>query len=154
MSYKVFISSTHKDLSVAREVAEQLEKLGLKVYSVERNAQAGDSILTKAKQSLSNADEVFLIVTNNSVNSQGLASEMGLAFSLSKHVTPVVKGLKKNELPLLLQHMKYVRYEELPKYLTQVAKRASAAGAAEAGAKDSPPSNEKRAKSKTAEADS
>lgn len=127
MSYKVFVSSTHKDLEVAREVANRLENLGLKVYSVERNAVGGDNILTKAKQSMSNADEVLLIVTNNSVNSQGLASEMGLAFSLNKHITPVVKGVKKNELPPLLRHMDYVKYEELSKYLSKVAKRANAA---------------------------
>jgi len=127
MSYKIFISSTHKEIKVARELADKLEKLGVKVYSVERNAQAGDNIITKAKQGLSNADEVFLIVTNNSVNSQGLASEMGLASSLHKPVTPIVKGLKKNELPPMLQGMKYIKYEELPKYLSLLAKRANAA---------------------------
>jgi hypothetical protein len=127
MSYKVFISSTHKDMDVAQEVAHKLEQLGVKVYSVERNAQGGDNIITRAKQGLSNADEVLLIVTNNSVDSQGLASEMGLASSLHKHITPVVKGLKTNELPPILQKMKYIKYEELPKYLSLVAKRANAA---------------------------
>jgi len=127
MSYKVFISSTFKDVAVAKELADKLEEVGVKVYSVERNAQGGDTIITKAKQTLSNADEVFLIVTNNSVDSQGLASEMGLAFSLHKPITPVVKGLKKHELPPMLQHMKYIKFEELPKHLSLIAKRANAA---------------------------
>jgi hypothetical protein len=137
MPYRVFIISSRKDLELAKELAQKLEKIGVRVYSVERNAVAGDNIITGINPDLSRADEVLLVVTQNSVDSQGLASLMGIAHSLQKFVTPIIKGLKRDELPPIIRHMEYVKYDELSKYISNLKKRVSEQQASEKQAKAS-----------------
>jgi ATP-dependent phosphoenolpyruvate carboxykinase len=127
MAYKIFISSTHKDMDLARDLARRLGQAGVKVYSVDNTAVAGESIVTGIKQSLNNADEVIVILTDGSVNSPGLISEVGAAFSLRKQITPVLVGLEPRALPRVFKGMKYVRYTDLPEYISGLEKRAKAA---------------------------
>jgi len=126
MAYKVFISSTLKDIDLARDLAHRLEEAGVKVFSVERSAVPGESIVAKVNRGLRQADEVIVILTDSSVNSPALIFEMGAASGLHKRVTPVVVGVKPEELPPMVKQMQYVRYADLHDYLADLKKRANA----------------------------
>lgn len=129
MSYKVFISSTNEDLDLdlARDLYQRLKKAGIEVYSVHKAGAVGDYIATSLKEGLSKADEVVTIVTSNSAKSPGLMSELGMAFSLHKQVTPVLVGLKPTDLPSIIKHTKFIKYADLNKYISQLEKRAKKA---------------------------
>ena len=53
--------------------------------------------------------------------------EIGAASSLRKRITPVVVGLTPDQVPPLIRSLKYIKYPELERYLTDLEKRAKAA---------------------------
>jgi predicted secreted protein len=127
MAYKVFISSTLRDLDLARDLAHRLESAGIKVNSVDKAAVSGAAIPIKITRELSRADEVFVILTDESVNSSKLMFEIGAASSLRKRITPVVVGLEPSKVPSLIKNLKYIRYPDLGRYIADLERRAKAA---------------------------
>jgi len=121
MPYKVFISSTQRDIDVARDLARRIEEAGVRVFPLEETAP-GDSVAASVTRSLREADEVIVILTDNSVNSPGVLYEMGAASGLHKRVTPLVVNVEDSEIPPFVK--KYVRFAELPSYIAELAKRA------------------------------
>ena len=127
MAYKVFISSTWKDVDLARDLAHRLESAGIKVNSVDKAAVSGEPFPSKITRELSHADEVFVILTHESVNSSNLMFEIGAASSLRKRITPVVVGLDPSKVPSLIRNLKYIKYPDLERYIVDLEKRAKAA---------------------------
>ena len=127
MAYKVFISSTLKDIDLARDLAHRLASTGIKVNSVDKALVSGAAIPIKIARELRHADEVFVILTDESVNSSSLMFEIGAAASLRKRITPVVVGLEPSEVPSLIKHLKYVKYPDLGRYIADLERRAKAA---------------------------
>ena len=103
MSYKAFVSSTVKDIDLARDLAQRLEGAGIKVNAVDKAAASGEVISTKIKRALTEADEVFVILTQESLDNSNLMFEIGAASSLRKRITPVVVGLEPGELPSIIR---------------------------------------------------
>jgi TIR domain len=126
MSYKVFISSSHKDLDLARDLVKRLEEAGVKVTSAERGVR-GEILSSRIVRELSNVDEIMVILTDNSVDSPWLMAELGAASSLRKTVTPVVVSVEANKLPSLIKSMNYIKYPDLARYIDDLAKRTKAA---------------------------
>ena len=124
MSYKVFISSTSKDIDLAHDLAHRLETVGAKVFPVEKSTTPGEYIETSIKRGLRDADEVIVILTNNSINSPGLMSELGAAYSLGKRVIPVALGVDANELPHIINQKECIKWPDLPTYISSLEKRA------------------------------
>lgn len=121
MSYKVFISSTQRDIDVARDLARRLKEAGVRVFPVEETVP-GETAIKYVTRSFREADEVIVILTDNSVNSPGVIYEMGAASGLHKRVTPVVVNVQDSEIPPFVKE--FVRFAELPSYIAELAKRA------------------------------
>ena len=127
MAYKVFISSSMKDIDLARDLSRRLKEAGIDVYSVDKTAVPGEAVFNKITVDLGRADEVLLILTDNSIDNPNLMYELGAATSLRKRVTPVIVGLEPNKLPSLMKGMNYIKYSDLPKYISDLEKRVKAA---------------------------
>jgi hypothetical protein len=127
MAYKVFISSTLKDVDLARDLAHRLESAGIKVNSVDQAAVSGEALPSRITRELSHADEVFVILTDESVNSSNLMFEIGAASSLRKRITPVIVGIEPRKVPSLIRNLKYIKYPDLERYIVDLEKRARAA---------------------------
>jgi hypothetical protein len=116
VAYKAFISCSVEDLDLARDLATRLESAGVAVNPVERTG-ADDLFSTKIPRDLRQADEIFVIVTNESLHNSNLMFEMGAASSLKKRVTPVIVGVKPTEVPSLIKNMRHIQYPELADYI-------------------------------------
>jgi hypothetical protein len=88
VSYKAFISSTVEDLDLARDLAQRLESAGVTVKPVGSMTAAGEVVFTKIRRDLRQADEIFVIVTSDSVHNSNLMFEMGAASSLKNALLP------------------------------------------------------------------
>jgi hypothetical protein len=55
MAYQVFISAIQRDLDLAKDLAHRLKQVGVKVFSVEKTAVAGESIETEINRALGKA---------------------------------------------------------------------------------------------------
>jgi len=123
MSYKVFISSTSRDIDVARDLARRINEAGVRVFPVEETAMRGEDVAASVTRELRDADEVIVILTDNSINSPNVLYEMGAASGLHKRVTPLVVNVRDSEIPPFVKE--YVRFAELPDYIAELAKRAA-----------------------------
>jgi hypothetical protein len=129
MSYKVFISSSQKDSDLARDLAKRMEDAGATVSSTEEGDQSQDKPTWRVAKKLSSADEVVIILSDESVDSPSLMFELGAASSLRKRVTPVIVGVEGNKVPSLIKSLKYITYPQLEQFITDLEKRAKAKAA-------------------------
>lgn len=128
MSYKIFISSSVKDMDLARDLAQRLEEAGVEVsLGGIGGGRFTDVFSNQLTKPLSSVDELMVILTENSVDSEWLMFELGAASSLRKRVTPVIVGLETNKLPSLIRSMNYIKYPDLARYINDLEKRTKAA---------------------------
>jgi TIR domain len=127
MSYKVFISSSQKDLDLARDLAKRIEDAGVTVSSGEERSQPQNMVRWQVGKKLRSADEVVVILSGESLDNPSLMFELGAASSLRKRVTPVVVGVEQNKVPSLIKSMKYITYPQLEQFIVDLEKRAKAA---------------------------
>lgn len=124
MSYKIFIDLMQRDQKLGRELSRKLEKAGAEVLPLEDIDEKDFRI--KLKSGLRQADEVILFVTRNSLDSQRLVFDMGVAASLKKPVTTIVYGVETKDLPPLINETIYFKYSELDQYLSKLQEKTSA----------------------------
>lgn len=133
MAYKVFITSAPKDIDLVRDLAQRLEDVGIEVHSVVDEAdgptatKSNKSTEKALKNALSNSDEIFVILTNESMDDPRLMFFLGLVSSWLTRVTPVVVGLETSKIPSLIKSLKYIRYPDLGRYIANLEKRTKAA---------------------------
>lgn len=74
-SVKVFISYSHKDLRLARQLAADLTSCGVEVWLDEHQIKVGDSILMRISQALQDAHYVILLMSKTSIESPWVQRE-------------------------------------------------------------------------------
>ena len=126
MAYKVFISSALKDFDLERDLANRLEHAGIEVLSHDKKP-AAETISSRVTKALSNADEIFVILSGESIENPNLMFELGAASSLRKRVTPILVGLEPAKVPSIIKSLKYIKYPDLGRYIAALEKRAKAA---------------------------
>src|SRR2546421_5285605 len=126
MAYKVFISSALKDFDLERDLANRLEHAGIEVLSHDKKP-AAETISSRVTKALSNADEIFVILSGESIENPNLMFELGAASSLRKRVTPILVGLEPAKVPSIIKSLKYIKYPDLGRYITALEKRVKAA---------------------------
>ena len=129
MSYRVFISHSAKDSELAKDLARRLEEAGVKaVFPPASVGRDGTSSGMRAIiiQRVRNSDEVIVLLTDNAADSWWVKYEIGAADSMDKRLTPVVvnEGVEQR-VPMVGKH--FVKYADLPKYITSLKRRAKAA---------------------------
>lgn len=127
MAYKVFISASHKDRDLARDLSRRLKEVNVQVTYSELTLFAGSNYEETFMKLLKHADEIIVILTSNSIDNLWMMFEMGAASSLRKKITPVVVGLEKQELPPVIKQLKYIRYDKLSEYISEIGRSAQAA---------------------------
>lgn len=124
MAYKIYLSFVRRDTDLARDLAKRLAKADIKVFMHEENINAGKNFADKINTELREADEVVCILTNNSMHSQWILFEMGVATSLEKPVTPILQGVDRKNLPPVIRQMKYIKYSDVDRYIAKLQQRA------------------------------
>jgi ABC-type uncharacterized transport system substrate-binding protein len=127
MAHKIFISASHEDRDLARDLQKRLHKAGLAVTYSELTLSAGSSFEKDFMQLLKSADEIIVILSSNSVENLWMMYEIGAASSLRKKITPVVVGLEDKELPSVIKQLQHIRYNEISDYISKLESTAQAA---------------------------
>lgn len=123
---KVFIHSSSKDIDIVQDIANRLELAGVEAHWANESARS-DSTIRATNRALSEADEIFVILTNESVNDPNLMFLLGGDVSLRRHVIPVVIGLETSQVPSLIKSLKYIKYPDLNSHIIDLATRTRAA---------------------------
>jgi hypothetical protein len=132
MSYRVYISYSAKDSELTKDLARRLREASVESYSVSDAAdtsEAASKVRLAIRMLMQSSDEVVVLLTDNSANSDWVKYEIGVADSLDKRLTPVVvnEGVERL-VPMVGKN--FVKYADLPKYISSLKRRAKAAEAA------------------------
>ena len=127
MAYKIFIDLMHQDEKLGRELSRKLERAGAEVLPLENTDEKDFKVKLKLKSGLRQADEVILFLTPNSLDSQKLFYDMGVAAVLEKPVTTILHGVETKDLPPLVNETIYIKYSEMDEYLSKLRAKTSAA---------------------------
>jgi hypothetical protein len=128
MSYRVYISHSSKDSELAKDLKHRLVEAGVEVIPFVNLAEADANSDRRAMilQSVRNSDEVIVLLTDNFADSFWASYAIGAADSMDKLMTPVVvnEGVEQR-VPMVGKH--FVKYADLPKYISSLKRRAKAA---------------------------
>ena len=118
---KVFLSFNHGDREIAQQVTKSLKSNGIEVSSL-AGTQAGENWPAKLEQDLRDSDEMVVLLTDKSQQSNSVIWEIGFAVGMKKPVVIIELGAK-SELKSNLGTVQYVRYSNLDVYLKGLRKR-------------------------------
>jgi hypothetical protein len=82
----VFISYSHRDADLARELEKKLESLGLDAFNPERDLHPGDDWRKATQAAIKRSDAVVLIASPHTLSSSWTSYEAGMAEALGKRV--------------------------------------------------------------------
>src|SRR5215207_4850033 len=132
MGYRVYISYSAEDSMLVEDLRRRLKDVGVDSVIIVDNASTKPAYVRpsymrrRIRDAISKSSEVIALLTNNSVSNTWVLYEVGIADSLEVPVTFVIvnEGLERR-LPIVGKH--FVRYTDLPQYLSSLKKRAKAA---------------------------
>lgn len=107
----VFISHSHRDKPIVREIAKRLRQEGIQPWLDEEFIQPGQSWTEGIHRAISNSDALIVVVSRATTESKWQTSEIALSIAQqranpSKRVIPVVID-KDAELPFFLRDYRY-----------------------------------------------
>jgi hypothetical protein len=128
MSYRVYIGHSAKDSELAKDLANRLAEVGIKSISTPSEAKTDGSraMGSMIQERVREADEVIVLLTDNAADDYWLTYGMGVADSMDKRQTPVVVNLGVEHL-LPMVGKNFIKYADLPKYISSLKRRAKAA---------------------------
>src|ERR1019366_9465903 len=109
---QVFLSYAQADGDVARQIADALQKEGLRVWFDAWELASGDSIVQRIEQAVATSDILVVLLSPNSVASRWVQTELSAAF-LSRElrdraITIIPAVIEDCEIPPLLADRKYL----------------------------------------------
>jgi hypothetical protein len=113
---KVFLSYSHKDSDLAKQIASELIEIGLEVWNAETEIFPGDNWAEKVSDALKDSDAMVVLITPESLESRTVQREIEYALgnnSYSNRLIPVLVGseesISKKNIPWILQRLKTIR---------------------------------------------
>ncbi len=114
MSFRVFISYSHRDGTRARHVKQLLEVTGAQVFLAELSVPPGDDLANKIISAIKGCDLFVLLWSHHAKNSEWVPQEIGIARGSNRPVIPVVLH-KSAEVSGFLKGLKYLPLYKDPK---------------------------------------
>ena len=110
--HRVFISHCSAETELAKRIAKRLHALGIETSDL-RDAGDGQSISSKLKKRVQNSDALIAMVTSESIHSEWLAYETGVASGLDRNIVPVLVDVEPDQLPSTLHRYARLKLENL-----------------------------------------
>ena len=110
-SYKIFISNSSKNASIAKEISKKLKEVGLKTYLAEEDLKVGDNIIEQLYKNLNDSSILLLLLSNESINSRFVNEEIDTAMKNKLSVLPIV--IDKNiKIPDKILNIKFLDWTD------------------------------------------
>jgi hypothetical protein len=102
---KIFISYSHKDQKIAKELTSELAAAGMKVWLAEDEVLPGENFSLQVGKALEQSDAMVVLVSPDAIQSQSVRHEIAYALSSPKfeqRLVPVMVKPTKN-IPWFLE---------------------------------------------------
>ncbi|MCI0695897.1 toll/interleukin-1 receptor domain-containing protein [candidate division KSB1 bacterium] len=129
--YLVFISHSHIDSWVAKQIASKLEAEGVETFLDQLHITVGDDFEAQIVAALKQADELLVLFTPWSQTSRFVWMEIGAALVRGIPIVPVVHGLNVDDLisqpgfPVTLKKRGMISLNQIEGYFSQLKSRIS-----------------------------
>jgi hypothetical protein len=120
--YRVFLSHSGRDTWLASVIADRLKQIGCSVWIDEMSLTGGQDILRGIKEAIHSADEAIVLVSPESLKSQWVSVEIGMAEVLGKRITPLLTHVDHSASAPLLSRKSY-ELNEIEKFLVELRQR-------------------------------
>ncbi len=112
MSY-VFLSYSHKDQAVMREIKEELTEEGIEVWSDDELEWGTPSWEKDVKAAIQNAAAMVVLLSPNANESAWVGRELAMAELFNIKIYPIlIAGTFEESTPLRLVNHQYLRYDD------------------------------------------
>ncbi len=101
----IYISYSHKDKEVQNQISAELKKNGFNVWADEKFSY-GDNRANELQKQLRNSAAVIVLISPESIKSEWVHEEIGLALDIQKNIYPIL--IKGEELPFALQQFQFI----------------------------------------------
>ncbi len=128
MTRRVFISHSHKDKELVRDIARRMRAAGLEPI-VELDATGTGDWKSALRDAIRDADAVLFLVTPATLDWPWAMTELGMAEGFDKVIVPVVAGLELKRLPAPLRTYRAIPFDQLDKAIRNLGQESSEAEA-------------------------
>ena len=109
----VFISHSHQDNELVRDLVRRLRAAGLKPFVDLADLPVGADWKKTVREQIHAADAMLILVTPAALKSAWMMTELGMAEGFERIVLPVTAGLKPCDLPGPLQTYQVAPFDEV-----------------------------------------
>ncbi len=125
--YRLFFSYSHHNRWIARQCVRLLKEAGggaISVFLAEIDIPGGELIAATVRDSIGECDEVLVLLTPHSRDSDWVLFEIGAAWGLGKRVVSVLDRVDPRGLPDLVRLFKAFDLNDFDDCVEQVVSRA------------------------------
>lgn len=126
---RVFISHSHKDDELVRDLARRLCRAGLEPLVDWTDLPIGRDWRKTVRAQIRSAEAMLILMTPAALSSAWMMAELGMAEGFELSVLPVTAGLKPQDLPAPLQSYHAVPFDEVDAAIHRLSERSPAAAA-------------------------
>jgi TIR domain len=120
--YTVFLSHSSRDTWLASMIAGLLRTLGCSVWMDAMSLTGGQEVLRAIREAIQGADETIVLVSPQSLKSQWVSVEIGMAEVLGKRITPLLNHVEHSESAPLASRKAY-ELNDIEKFLVELKQR-------------------------------
>ena len=122
-AYTVFISHSLKEEWIAGQISKEIIALGAKTWLDLKDLHGGDEIRRSIKRGIRASQEAVVLLSANSITSQWVSYEVGVADSQGKRITPILNNLAPDETLAPLRGIKPRDLNDFDDFLVELAER-------------------------------
>jgi hypothetical protein len=124
---RVFISHSHEDNELVRDLARRLRAAGLEPILDLDDVPAGTEWKKTVREHIRAADAVLILMTPAARNSAWMMAELGMAEGFERLILPVTAGLKPRELPAPLRTYHVAPFDQVDDAINVLSERLTTA---------------------------
>lgn len=121
--HDIFLSYSSKDDKKASNLSLRLKNSGFNVYFARKELKGGDDFSNEIRNALNLSRKLFLLLSKDSLRSEWVLTEWGAAWMLGKTIVPILIDCSREDIPLRLQNLQCVNYDELDNFIARLKDR-------------------------------
>jgi hypothetical protein len=122
-AYTVFISHSSKERWIAGQISKEIKALGAETWLDLKDLRGGDEIRRSIKRGIRASHEAIVLLSANSITSQWVIYEAGIAYGQGKRVTPILNNIAPDEAIVPMQGIKAFDLNDFNDFLVELAGR-------------------------------
>ncbi len=123
--YRVFLSHSNRDTWLAGIIKEKIEAAAsnVEVWLDEMSLAGGQEVIAALAKGIRDANEIVVLVSNESLRSQWVAWEIGMATAWKKRLLPLLNNVDHDAMAPL-KGVKAYELNQFPRVLLELKRRA------------------------------